>query len=65
MKQKEEYSSKCESGIIKNFRDLTTMNVKHAPMVNSTTGFKKLEDKTKQTEESLRIVMYLSSWGLN
>ena len=65
MKQKDQFPSKCESVIIKNFRDLTAMNGKHAPMVDSTTGFKKLDDKTKQTEESFRTVMYLSSWGLN
>nr|GEU98117.1 putative reverse transcriptase domain-containing protein [Tanacetum cinerariifolium] len=61
MKQKEQFSSKCESVLIKNFRDLTAMNVKHAPMVDSTTGFKKLEDRKKQSEESLRTVIHHAS----
>ncbi|KAI3710354.1 hypothetical protein L2E82_40132 [Cichorium intybus] len=58
MKQKDQFSTKCERFIIENFRNTTAINAKQEAMVFSdpTTGLKKLDDKSKQTEESLRTV---------
>ncbi|KAJ0456209.1 hypothetical protein HanIR_Chr15g0759801 [Helianthus annuus] len=65
MKQKDQLCSRGESAIIKNLRDLTAINSK-ASMLFSVHGVDpKLDDKTKQSEESFKTVLYLSCWGLN